>query len=163
MCSSDLGLILSPLIAKGLVTRLLIICPASLVGQWQERMLRMFDIRIAQYASDADKANTQFWSVHNQVVASMQTLRIDRGGRHERLFSAPPWDMVIVEEAHHLSVSDQGDYTLAYRLVERLEKQRLIRSMVFLTGTPHRGKPEAFWALLRLLQPERFKIGRAHV
>ena len=156
----EAGLILSPLIAKGLVTRLLIICPASLVGQWQERMLRMFDIRIAQYASDADKANTQFWSVHNQVVASMQTLRIDRGGRHERLFSAPPWDMVIVDEAHHLSVSDQGDYTLAYRLVERLEKQRLIRSMVFLTGTPHRGKPEAFWALLRLLQPERFSAQR---
>jgi SNF2 family DNA or RNA helicase len=49
----EAGLILLPLISRGDVRRLLILCPASLVEQWQYRMRTMFDIRLTSYTAEA--------------------------------------------------------------------------------------------------------------
>jgi hypothetical protein len=50
----EAGLILWTLLNKGAVKRILILCPASLVEQWQERLRTMFDIRMTRYTSEAD-------------------------------------------------------------------------------------------------------------
>jgi len=92
----------------------------------------------------------------NQVVASVHTLRLDRGDRHRRLLEAEAWDMVVVDEAHHLNADEERGPTLGYRLIEKLQEGDRIRSMVFFTGTPHRGKNFGFLALLRLLRPDLF-------
>src|SRR5262249_55012438 len=63
----EAGLILWPLLAKGTVRRLLIICPASLVEQWSLRLRSMFDIRVAIYASDSDTERTDFCGTHDKV------------------------------------------------------------------------------------------------
>jgi len=152
----EAGLILWPLLSKGVVSRLLVICPASLVEQWQYRLREMFDIRLAQYVSQADTSKTDFWSTHNQVVASLQTLRDDHRGRHNRLFEAPPWDLVIVDEAHHLNADEEAGPTLGYRLLQRLVDDKKVSSMVFFTGTPHRGKDFGFLSLMKLLRPDLF-------
>lgn len=152
----EAGLILWPLLSKGLVRRLLIICPASLVEQWQQRMRTMFDIRLARYVTDADSERSDFWSTHSQVVASMETLRLDRGGRHQRLFESPPWDLLLIDEAHHVNADEASGPTLVYKLVESLVEQKKVASMIFFTGTPHRGKNFGFLALLRLLRPDLF-------
>lgn len=152
----EAGLILWPLLSKGLVRRLLIICPASLVEQWQQRMRTMFDIRLARYLTDADSERSDFWSTHSQVVASMETLRLDRGGRHQRLFESAPWDLLLIDEAHHVNADEDSGPTLVYKLVESLVEQKKVASMIFFTGTPHRGKNFGFLALLRLLRPDLF-------
>ena len=51
--------------------------------------------------------------------------------------------------------------TLAYKLVQRLAESRKVESMVFFTGTPHRGKDFGFYALLNLLRPELFDPRKA--
>ena len=152
----EAGLILWPLLSSGAVRRLLILTPASLVVQWQYRLRTMFDIRLAVYRSDVDTPRVDFWNTHNQVVASLPTLRADRGGRHERLLEAPGWDMVIVDEAHHLNADENSGKTLGYELLEKLNEQQKVTSCVFFTGTPHRGKPYGFWSLMKLLQPDHF-------
>ena len=152
----EAGLILMPLLSKGIVKRFLILCPASLVEQWQERLRIMFDIRCAQYVTQADTEKADFWGTHNQVVASIQTLRLDRGGRHDRLFDGQPWDLVMVDEAHHLNADKDTGFTLGYRVVNQLEERNLILSLVFFTGTPHRGKNYNFLQLLRILRPDSF-------
>lgn len=152
----EAGLILWPLLSKGLVRRLLIICPASLVEQWQLRMRTMFDIRLARYVTEADSERSDFWSTHSQVVASMETLRLDHGGRHQRLFESPPWDLLLIDEAHHVNADEASGPTLVYKLVESLVEQKRVASMIFFTGTPHRGKNFGFLALLRLLRPDLF-------
>jgi ERCC4-related helicase len=152
----EAGLILWPLLAKGLVKRLLVLCPASLVEQWQYRLRDMFDIRLARYLPEADTPKSDFWNTHNQVVASIQTLRDDRNGRHERLLESEPWDLLVVDEAHHLNADEAAGATLGYRLVDSLVTENLTRSRIFFTGTPHRGKDYGFFALLRLLDPDRF-------
>jgi hypothetical protein len=150
----EAGLILWPLLARGLVKRLLIMCPASLVEQWQYRLRTMFDIRLAQYVAEADTPRADFWGTHHQVVASLQTLRSAHGGRHERLFEGPPWDLLIVDEAHHLNADEESGPTHGYKLVQRLVDESRVTSIVFFTGTPHRGKDFGFLSLLRLLRPE---------
>src|SRR5689334_3164122 len=77
----EAGLILWPLLARERVSRLLVLCPASLVEQWQERLRVMFDIRLTRYSPDQDTPRSDFWNSTPQVVASLQTLRLDRGDR----------------------------------------------------------------------------------
>lgn len=152
----EAGLILWPLISSGKVRRLLILTPASLVEQWQYRLRTLFDIRLSLYRPEVDTPKADFWSTHNQVVASLPTMRADRKGRHERLLDAPPWDMLIVDEAHHLNADEVAGKTLGYRFVEQLVKDDRVGSCLFFTGTPHRGKPFGFWSLMSLLQPDVF-------
>jgi len=152
----EAGLILTPLISSGRVQRLLILSPASLVEQWSERLHEMFGLNVQVYSPAADRPRLKYWDSVNMVVASAHTLRLDRGNRWERLFAAEPWDMVMVDEAHHLHATERGA-TLAYRLVRQLNERKLVRSMVFFTGTPHRGVDHAFLALLNLLRPDDFE------
>ena len=152
----EAGLVLWPLLAKERVKRLLILAPASLVEQWQYRLGAMFDIRITRYAAETDTQQGGFWQTHNQVIASLNTLRLDRHGRHERLFEGDPWDLLIVDEAHHLNADEKSGPTLGYKLVQQLVDAEHVKSMLFFTGTPHRGKNYGFLSLLRLLQPDKF-------
>lgn len=147
----EAGLILWPLVAKGAVRRLLILTPAKLVEQWQERLRTMFDIRLSMYRPEVDTPKADFWSTHNTVVASLPTLRADNNGRHDRLLDAPEWDMVMVDEAHHLYADETGKKTLSLQLLERLQEKGKINSCVLFTGTPHRGKDYGFWSLMGVL------------
>ncbi|MEI8375850.1 MAG: SNF2-related protein [Planctomycetota bacterium] len=152
----EAGLILMPLLSRGDVRRLLILCPASLVDQWKARLRDMFDIRLTRYTVEQDLPKEDFWDMYPQVVASLQTLRADHAGRHERMLEAAPWDLIIVDEAHHLNADEERGPTLGYRLVQTLVEREKVRSMVFFTGTPHRGKHFGFLSLLKLLRPGWF-------
>ena len=152
----EAGLILTPLLASGRVRRLLILAPASLVEQWQMRLREMFDIRLSIYVPDADTEASDFWNTHDRVIASAHTLRLDKGNRWERLFDAKPMDLVLIDEAHHMNVDEQGHHTLSYQLVEHLQERGKVQSLVLFTGTPHRGKDTGFLSLLKLLRPEEF-------
>lgn len=152
----EAGLILTPLLSSGRVRRLLVLAPAALVDQWQERLRLMFDIRLAKYASEADGPRADFWGTHHLVVASAQTLRADHNGRRARILEAQPWDLVLVDEAHHLNKDERSGPTLGWELLQQMQERQLIESLVFFTGTPHRGKDFGFLALLQLLRPDEF-------
>jgi len=152
----EAGLILWPLLSRERVKRLLIICPSSLVEQWQYRLRTMFDIRLVKYTVESDTSKSDFWNSNNAVVASMQTLRADNKNRHKRILESEAWDLVIVDEAHHLNADESRGPTLGYQLLHKLETSGKVVSMLFFTGTPHRGKDYGFLALLRLLRSDLF-------
>lgn len=152
----ECGLVLMPLIASGRVRRLLILTPARLASQWQVRLKQMFDIRVQQYVSEADPADGLFWDTASMVVGSFHTLRGTRRGARDRLLEADPWDVVVVDEAHHLGADEKTGRTQAYQLLEQLEGRRKIGSLLFFTGTPHRGKDFQFYSLMRLVRPDLF-------
>lgn len=156
----EAGLILWPLLSRGTVKRLLIICPASLVTQWQERLHSMFDIAVRRYSPEEDTERNRFWELNDHVVGSLQTLRDNRKGRHERLLGSMAWDMVIVDEAHHLNDDEAAGPTLGFRLIRSMLEAGKIESMVFFTGTPHRGKTYNFLSLIQLLRPDLFSPKR---
>jgi superfamily II DNA or RNA helicase len=152
----EAGLILTPLLSSGRVNRLLILAPASLVEQWQVRLREMFDIRVSLYSPAVDTEKADYWNTHDKVVASAHTLRLDKNGRWDRLVESASWDMVMVDEAHHMNTAENGSRTLAFQLAERLQSRGRIQSMVLFTGTPHRGKDYGFLSLLNLLRPGEF-------
>ncbi|MCY4535460.1 MAG: DEAD/DEAH box helicase [Bryobacterales bacterium] len=152
----EAGLILTPLLSSARVRRLLILAPASLVEQWQVRLREMFDIRISNYVAAADTEAADYWNTQDRIIASAHTLRLDTDNRWRRLFEAKPWDLVLVDEAHHMNVDERGQRTLSYQLLEGLEERGKIQSLVLFTGTPHRGKDGGFLSLLKLLRPGEF-------
>ncbi|MCL1092797.1 DEAD/DEAH box helicase [Shewanella kaireitica] len=152
----EAGLILWPLIAKKRVRRLLVLTPASLVEQWQQRLREMFDIRLTLYTPSTDTKTTDYWNTHHKVVASLPTLRKDLHDRHERMLEAEDWDLLIIDEAHHLNNQEQEGATQGYRFVEKLIENDKFKSKLFFTATPHRGKDFGFFALMKLLRPELF-------
>lgn len=149
----EAGLILEPLMASGRVRRVLILAPARLVPQWRERLKTMFDIRLQEYATNLDRGRVSFWETANQVVASFHTLRQEE--LCGRLLAAEPWDLVMVDEAHHFQAQERA-VTLTYDLLQKLEEARKIHSLVLFTGTPHRGKDYGFLALMQLVRPDLF-------
>ena len=156
----EAGMILAPLLARGRVRRVLVLCPASLVDQWQFRLRTMFDIRMTVYAAELDTPRSDYWNTQNQVVASLQTMRIENEDRQLRLMESDPWDLLVVDEAHHLNADEQHGLTLGYKFVKRMRDEGRLTSMVFFTGTPHRGKNFGFLALLNLLRPDLFDAKR---
>jgi ERCC4-related helicase len=152
----EAGLILTPLLSSGRVRRLLVLTPASLVEQWQERLRTMFDIRMSAYAPTIDTVSSDYWNTHDKIIASAHTLRLDIDGRWKRLLEASPWDLVIVDEAHHMNVDEEGHRALSFQLLDRLQSQGRVQSMVLFTGTPHRGRDYGFLSLLKLLKPNDF-------
>ena len=152
----ECGLVLMPLIASGRVRRLLILAPAKLVPQWQFRLKDMFDIRLQRYVTEADTERGDFWATASMVVASFHTLRGDQRGARQRLLDADPWDLVVVDEAHHLGMDERAGETLAYSLVSALQARNKINSLLLFTGTPHRGKDFGFFGLMQLLRPDLF-------
>ena len=149
----EAGLILEPLMATGRVRRVLILAPARLVPQWRERMKTMFDIRLQEFSSDLDRGKISFWDTAQQVVASFHTLRLK--ATRERLMTAEPWDLVIVDEAHHFQAQERNA-TLTYSLLKELQEKLRLQSLVLFTGTPHRGKDYGFLALMQLVRPDLF-------
>jgi ERCC4-related helicase len=151
----EAGLVLKALQARKKLNRFLILCPASLVAQWQSRLHGMFAIGTTIYRGEDDRPGTGYWGVQRQVVASLHTLRNDEGGRHNRLLEADAWDVVIVDEAHHLGDKPR-ESTLAFDLVGKMNNAGKIKGLLLFSGTPHKGVDYSFLSLMRLLRPDLF-------
>ena len=151
----ECGLVLMPLIASGRVRRLLILAPAKLVPQWQYRLKDMFDIRLQRFVSDADTPGGEFWATASMVVASFHTLRDDRRGARRRLLGADPWDLVIVDEAHHHGngQEDRPDARLRSVVGSRGKTADRIAAVLHRHAPPREG--------LRVLRPDASRAPRS--
>ncbi len=150
----EAGMILLSAIKSGRADRILIITPASLTYQWQQRMSELFGLSFDVYQTHGtDKRSNQFSK--KQLIASISSLKIDKNGRHDELLASDKWDLVIVDEAHHAGVSPRG-VTLGYNLIHKMEEAGKIDSLLFFTATPHQGMENSFWKLMELLDNDAF-------
>jgi len=150
----EAGMIVRELTARRQADRILIICPAGLTKNWQTELndcFRMdFEIAGRDFIDDRPAA----WERHGRVVASID--RLKRPPRMERLLAGPKWDVIIFDEAHHLTRRNKGKSTTQnYRLAEALRGHT--RDLLFLSATPHQGDQYQFWSLIRLLDEELFE------
>ncbi len=150
----EVGLLLAAKKRQRAARRVLIVCPAGMVQQWKDEMQDKFNESFRIYGQDFGIERPSDWAVHNydKVIVS-----IDRGksDHHLPLFVASnsePWDLIVFDEAHHLSKISGQAVTQRYLLAERLRP--LTDEFIFLTGTPHQGDHERFVHLLRLLRPD---------
>ncbi len=142
----EAGMVLKEYLLRGMAERVLILTPATLVGQWQEEMLTKFDVEFATtYDSAARSDASAFWS-QPRVIASIATARRPE---HQAALAAQNYDLVIVDEAHHL----KNRATANWKLVNALNK----RFLLLLSATPVQNSLIELYNLLTLLKPGIFK------
>jgi superfamily II DNA or RNA helicase len=148
------GLLLKELKLRGLVERVLIVCPANLAFQWQREMADRFQetFHILRGGDLRVQYGVNLWNDKPQIITSM-----DLAKRDEILPSvrqADDWDLVIVDEAHRMSARDSEHKSERYRLGELLREKTA--HFVLLTATPHKGDPVNFSLFLQLLDQEAY-------
>lgn len=152
------GLLIKELLARGDLQRCLIVCPGSLVEQWQDELYSKFGLAFEILTTDKiESARTGNWFGENNLVIC----RLDKLSRNEELkdkLRATDWDLVVCDEAHKMSASEFGGeikYTKRFQLGRLLSE--VSRHFLLMTATPHNGKQIDFELFLSLLDGDRFE------
>jgi len=151
----ETGMLIRELVARGDAARILIVTPAGLIENWRRELESGFRMHFDVLGRDFQDHGSATWERHAHVIASIDTLKQTR--RLQRLLAAPGWDMVIFDEAHHISRTKNGKKmvtTQNYKLAEALRNHT--RDLLFLSATPHQGNAYQFWSLLQLLNDQLF-------
>lgn len=167
----EAGMIIKELKSRGLVQRVLVVCPTGLVTQWasemQEKFHEKFNIILP---SDYDTIrrltdSEDVYGQYDQVISPMDSIkpiekhvgwtdeRVEKYNE-ERIYSIinSGWDLIIIDEAHRVAGSsgEVARYKLGYLLSQASPY------LLLLSATPHNGKTEPFLRLVRLLDEEAF-------
>lgn len=165
----EAGMILQQQLFSGRVDRVLVLVPESLQHQWLVEMLRRFSLNFSLFDEERcadftkkDEDNNDIsenpFETEALVIASIDWLSANPQ-RAKQVLDAD-WDMLIVDEAHHLEWDEQNP-SMAYQLVSQLSKQ--ISAVLLLTATPEQLGQESHFARLALLDPDRFYDYQAFV
>jgi len=150
-------LILHRLLLSGRISRVIILVPESLIHQWFVEVLRRFNLffnifdeeRCASLDGNAPEGNP---FLDNQLILCSTDFLAGSAKRAQQAIAAG-WDMLVVDEAHHLEWS-VDNVSHEYAVVERLSK--VAKGLLLLTATPEQLGEESHFARLRLLDPNRY-------
>jgi len=146
----EAGLVLSELIIRGLARSVLVLVPPSLIEQWQGEMRRKFSIELISHDDPAFRERgPNAWSEFDRVIASIHTAKREP---HRSSILARRWDIVIVDEAHHL----RNRNTQAWKFASEVQKQFIL----LLTATPVQNNLEELFNLVTLLEPGLLSTAR---
>lgn len=139
----EAGLICAELALRGLVRSVLIVTPPSLVEQWQGEMRRKFSLDCINYdAPEFRGRGEKAWEEFERIIVSLHTAKREP---HRSAILRRKWDLVIVDEAHHL----RNRTTQMWRFASQLQKQYIL----LLTATPVQNNLEELFNLVTLLEP----------
>jgi ATP-dependent helicase HepA len=162
-------LIMHSQLVSGRISRALVLVPEPLIHQWFIELLRRFSLQFAIFDEERCVAIENGGEAENVgleekpekdvnpflddqlILASIDLLANDERRASQALDA--DWDILIVDEAHHLdwSVSEVSN---EYKIVEQLASTT--DGLLLLTGTPGQLRPEGHFARLKLLDPNRF-------
>ena len=147
------GLLVRELKLRGLIERVLVVCPANLSFQWQRELKEKFDEKflVLKGGDIRDQFGVNQWLEQRQIITSL-----DLAKRTEILpgLAQVHWDLVIVDEAHRMSARDETHKSQRYRLGELLRDSA--DHVLLLTATPHKGDPQNFTLFLQLLDRDAY-------
>lgn len=150
-------LILHRLLLSGRASRVLVLVPDSLVHQWFVENLRKFNLWLNIFdeercdAIQAGDPDTNPFLDDQLILCSIDFLAASP--ERARQAVAADWDILVVDEAHHLAWSPE-QASPEYQLVEKLGRRSA--GLLLLTATPEQLGLESHFARLRLLDPDRF-------
>lgn len=174
----EAGMIIRELKSRGLVSRILVVCPTGLVTQWSSEMQGKFHEKFqVVLPSDYDTIrrltdNEDVYGQFDQVISPMDSIKpIEKHAgwsqekveqyNKERIYSIinSGWDLIIIDEAHR--VAGSSGEVARYKLGNLLSQASPY--LLLLSATPHNGKTEPFLRLIRLLDAELFPNAKSIV
>lgn len=156
----EAGLIISELVQRGNIKRILILTPANLKEQWKDSLDYFFHIDSKIISSFTQKeyekelpAGANPWQYFQVVIASIDYAK---NPDMKLKIAEQKWDLLLVDEAHlcarphanHRAAKQMKRYELARDLALK------IPNVLFLTATPHNGYTDSFASILEMLNPE---------
>lgn len=153
----EASLILARLLASGRAQRALVLVPEPLVYQWFVELMRRFNLRAAIFDEERVASIEQSGDGRNPFEDDQLVLTdlgfLTRSPRRAAQVQQAGWDLLIVDEAHHLAWSPE-EASPEYALVETLALAT--PSVILLTATPEQLGQSGHFARLRLLDPDRY-------
>ncbi len=158
----EAGMVLKELRARDHARRCLIIVPANLVRQWQFELKTKFNetfsilnTQTVRFLEATEGTGTNPFQRFENVIVSESWVT---GKKWSELARQVSWDMVIVDEAHHVRAHRSGRSTNLYKLVQDLASPDHLasRAMLFLTATPMQLDEFELYSLVDLLDPALF-------
>lgn len=170
----EAGLIAEELVLRGLVRKIMVVCPPSLCGKWQREMRDKFGLAfevvnreyVAKLRRERGVGTNPFRS-HPRLIVSLEWLKLEPQLRRLNEFLPPDpnvypraFDLLIVDEAHLIAPAALGNYAKPSLRTQALRKLAPhFEHRLFLTATPHNGYRESFESLMETLDPNRFANG----
>jgi len=155
-------LILHHQLLTGRASRVLILVPETLINQWLIELLRRFNLRFSIFNEERcraiDKSDPTANPFHSAQLVLCSLGLFTESPQRQTQALAGDWDLLVVDEAHHLEWSEQEAST-EYQIVEQLTQE--VRGLLLLTATPEQLGDSGHFARLRLLDPDRFYDLRA--
>ena len=147
----EAGLVLKEYLARQMAERVLILTPPALVEQWREELATKFNLPDFVTSADAEfrERGPGAWTSLPRVIASLATARRTE---HRAQIEARLYDLVIVDEAHHL----KNRASVSWKFVNQLQKKYLL----LLTATPVQNSLDELYNLITLLKPGQLKTPR---
>ncbi|MDF7646990.1 RNA polymerase-associated protein RapA [Pantoea sp. Acro-805] len=151
----EAGMIIQQQLLAGRAERVLIVVPETLQHQWLVEMLRRFNLRFALFDDDryteAQHDSDNAFETEQLIICSLDFVR--RNKQRLELLADADWDLLVVDEAHHLAWSEEAP-SREYQVIEQLAEKT--PGVLLLTATPEQLGLESHFARLRLLDPNRF-------
>ncbi len=165
----EAGLIASELLLRRRVKDIVVICPPSMVPQWQGELEARFGLifnTLDRLAMDRIRQERGWavnpWSTFPRWLVSSRLL-IDEnyaGPLRDWLGTLRPGSLLIFDEAHHAAPSSDNRYAIDSRITRAIRDiAPRFEHRLFLSATPHNGHSNSFSALLEILDPQRFTRG----
>jgi ATP-dependent helicase HepA len=153
----EAGMLIARMLAAGRATRVLIVLPDALTVQWFVEMRRRFQLAFAlvdeERCTAIEAADPERNPFEDEQLAIASLAWLAQSPRRQRECIGAGWDMLVVDEAHHLEW-EPGTASPSYTVVEELA--RATPSLILLTATPEQLGRRGHFARLRLLDPARF-------
>lgn len=142
----EAGMLIKEYVMRGMVRNILILTPSPLVSQWKEEMNSKFGMDfLTTDDSEFVRGPEGFWE-RRFIIASINTAK---SGKNMPLVIRQFFDLVVVDEAHHL----KNRTTLSWNLVNQIKKKFIF----LLTATPVQNNLIELFNLITLLKPGQFK------
>lgn len=147
----EAGMILHYQLYTGRAKRVLIVVPNNLIHQWLVEMIRRFNLNFSIIDESYFDAHDNPFAHEQLALCSLDFLTHHQAACEQA--STCTWDLVIIDEAHHLFWSE-CEVSREYKAVESLAQ--CTKGLLLLTATPEQIGVESHFARLKLLDPHRF-------